>query len=299
MRLSLGTSLCVCVAASFMLGASANAAVLDRVQVGVPGNPVTQGFARSLSLSLASPEGFDRGCCYDGMGGEWVGPAWHADDDPSFGGLSAIDWSVEFSKGNDPALLARAAAWAAWPEAAGAETTVAHIVSGREVGTLPGFYVIDAEPSPGARHQGVVVVYLSRGLYGIALFDLESPWADSSDFPHTFVVDGQIPSVWARAQTEASLAGVKVEGNLPPRYVSAARIRAHLRGSVRDAFNDPLSHARVRLERKGSVWRRVARGWTGGRGRYSFTPPRPGLYRVSASFAGVTVRSRAVRIPRG
>jgi hypothetical protein len=168
------------------------------------------------------------------------------------------------------------------------------------VGTLPAFYVLDAETPPAARNEAALVISLGRRVYGVALFILSAPYSNSADPYGEYRVDGTIrPSDWNRAQAGLALDGVAVEGNLPPARVTARASGLNISGAVRDGFGHPLSNVRLVIQvRKGRTWRRDAEAKTDTRGRYALGAKQRGRYRVVATLAGSTARSRGLQVPR-
>lgn len=271
--------------------------VLDRVQVGVPGDPTTRGYDDALSVALEAPAEFGRGCCYNGESGEWLGPRYAATADPSIWNPSRIRWDVSFARVRGSArALARSAGWAELPELASGSKRVRHVVGGRRVGLLKGSYALDAARAPGARVQAALVIELARRLHALVVFDLSDPPADDAGSLGSFTVGGLPASAWNLAQAKAALGRVYVEGNLPPARVRARRSGGRVRGSVSDVLGHPVSEVSVALERRsGGSWRTAATGTTTTGGRFALRAARPGSYRVVASFGGATAKSARIR----
>lgn len=272
-------------------------AVVDRVQVGAPGKASpTRGFSEGLTLALTSPAAYERACCTDFVSGAWGGPRIQSSRGSTQQNASRIDWSVGFARGSRPAAsLARSALWADHPEVTARARRVRHVVAGRTVGTLKAFSVLAAEGAPGARSQGSVAVALGRRVHAIALFDLQDPPSDSNS-DGDLTVNGIRASEWNRAQTEAALDGVFVEGSLPPSRVRAKRSGGKVRGTITDSYGHPVSESPVVVQRRaGGRWRAVAKGTTSARGTFALRVGRRGPHRVVATLAGTTARSRATR----
>lgn len=104
-----------------------------------------------------------------------------------------------------------------------------------------------------------------------------------------------------RAGVEVRLAygiGGRIEGSLPPARVRARRAGGKVRGAVSDAFGHPVSEVPLVLQRRsggGGGWRRAGKGTASMRGTFALRAAGGGEYRVVASLAGSTARSRAVR----
>ena len=296
MRIRLLTCTLLTLAASLAAPAAASA-VVDRVQVGVPGaGSPTRGFSEGLTMALTSPAAYERTCCTDFVSGAWAGPRIQSSRGSVQQNTSRIDWTVSFARGaRSAASLARTALWADRPEVAARARKVRHVVAGRTVGTLKAYSVLTAEDAPRARTQASLAVSLGRRVHAIALFDLEDPPADSSA-DGDLTVNGMRASVWNRTQAETALGGVFVEGSLPPAKVTVRRSGLRLRGKVTDSFGHPVGESLLRVERRaGKGWRRVARGSTSTRGTFALRTRGRGPYRIVASLGGTTARSRAVR----
>jgi Carboxypeptidase regulatory-like domain len=296
-RMRFRTASCAALAAVLICAAPAAAEpVLDRVQVGVPGkDSPTRGFAENLSIAMKAPSAYERGCCADFVSGAWDGPRIEASDSSALQNRSRIEWSATFERSRaTEKRLARAAGWADYPEIEAKRRRVRHIVAGRRVGFLPAFTAIDAQESPGAKVQAAVAIGFGRRVHGTVLFHLPDPAADQSS-AGTLTVEGQPASTWNRAQARNALAGVYVEGSLPPARVNARRAGSRVKGTVRDSFGHPVSGAEVTLERRaGGGWRKAGTGTSSGRGAFNLSAVRSGAYRVVAALAGTRARA-AVR----
>jgi hypothetical protein len=110
-----------------------------------------------------------------------------------------------------------------------------------------------------------------------------------------------VGSTWNRGQILLALAGISLQGNLPPKTVAA---RPHqkgrlVQGKVVDRFLDAVLGAQVSLERlSGGSWMRVAGTKTSQRGFYSVRARKRGTYRVTVKMAGFTAMSREIRAGR-
>lgn len=285
-----------CAATCVFAAATASAVVVDRIQVGVPAEPATKGFAHSLAVSLTSPSEFMRGCCYDDVSGAWEGPRYEATGNPSRGGASRIEWVVAFErKAASPLAIARRAAWRQGTELASGRLRIPHVVAGRRVGFVPGVFVVEAEPLPSARHLAVIVVEFGRRLHGVTVYDLSSPASNSAGRDGEFRVAGEVPSQWNRRQALAVVRRVGIVGDLPPRRVSVRALGADVRGVVRDDFGHPVSEAPIRLMRRvRAAWRVIGKSTTSTSGRYQFRLPARGQYRIVVSLAGSSASSAVV-----
>jgi hypothetical protein len=289
-------ALLVCLSAALAAVPLALGQVTDRVQVGVAGRNVTRGFSPALFVQVASPPDYAKGCCYDGDSGQWVGPRYQTQTG-NLGGDSSIDWGVAFeSRFATAEAAARGKLIHGYPDVASGATTVPHLVGGRNVGSIPAFMVLTAEGGNSARHEGALAFPLGRRVYAIARFAVFNPSSVSAAPFGDYTVKGVLASTWNRDQATTALAGIALEGNLPPARVTARAAGRRVRGAVSDSLGGPLAGVRVTLERRsGARWRSAATGSTTATGTYSLAALRPGSYRVSATLAGSTARSGVVR----
>ena len=277
---------------------AALSAVRDRIQVGQPGNAATKGFAPSLAVVLNSPPELSRVCCYDESSGAWGGPRFQASGNAGRGGQSRVEWVVSYERSAaSMSALAGRAAWRDGREVARGTLRIPHVVAGRRAGTLPGYYLIEAEAAPSARHLVVVVVRMGRRLNALVVYDLAAPFSDSAGDDGVFTVDGARPSEWNRRQARAIVSRVGVEGDLPPGVVSASVVAGKIEGAVRDDFGHPVSEIPVRLMKKqGAGWRVAGKTVTATTGRYRLATGARGTFRVTATLAGSSATSRRVAL---
>jgi hypothetical protein len=283
---------------AFAAPCTATASVLDRVQVGGV-SPATTKFSPALSIALPSPAPYATRCCNAVVSGVWFGPTWVATGNPARSGPSSIEWSASFGAGTSLETSARGVLWQGWPQVSAGPVSVPHVVSGRRVGTVPGFAVTAAEPAPGARHQAALALSLGRGVHARVLFDVVAPFSDSAGAHGEFVVAAMRPSAWNRTQAAAALAGVFLEASLPPARVTARVAGRRITGAVRDSFGHPVAEVAVRLERKTARgWKRVRSGTSSLRGTFALRASAKGRYRVVATLATASARSGVVLVRR-
>jgi hypothetical protein len=265
---------------------------IDRVRV-APSPPVAS-VPNGLTLVIGSPDAYSR-VSASGTKGSWVGPGYAPSGAPSPWGNAAIDWEVGFDgRRLDTERIALANLTRDWQEDQRAGVSIPHVVRGRIVGDIPGFFVLQVQRQS-APSELVVAFPLSRELHAYVRFLLTRP--ESNDF----FVNGSIQaSSWNRGQAFVAMARVKLEGNLPPSLVS---IRARNGGRVVSGFAlDFLRHAVVGIpvtleRRRGSGWRKVATTRTTRIGGYRFVVAPGGTYRVRAAMgARFSATSGAVRI---
>jgi hypothetical protein len=86
---------------------------------------------------------------------------------------------------------------------------------------------------------------------------------------------------------------VYLQGNLPPRRITAKAKGKRISGRVTDSFGHPLSDLALELKAGG---RTVATGTTDSRGGYTLSAPKRGTFQVASKLAGASARSGKVRV---
>lgn len=272
----------------------AGAQVVERVRIADPAR-AAHGLPPGLVVELASPTDYNR-AAVGATDGKWVGPPYVARD-RTMSGISAIDWTVTFDeRQGDADAVASANVQRPWGRDQRGGLSVPHVVGNRLLGTIPGYYYLMTPGEPDARFEAVLAFPLEANLHAVVRLTLLEPASDS--FVVKEIVSG---STWNRGQALLALAGVRLQGNLPPKIVSAksAERGRKVRGKVVDRFLDPVAGAPVALERStGGGWARVARGRTSLTGFYTLRPGRPGTYRVTVTMGGFKAESRPLRAGR-
>jgi hypothetical protein len=271
-----------------LCAAIASAQDVDRVQVG--GSNTTRGFPTSLAVTVTTLPDFHR-TGFDGNSGGWEGPVCDFAPNPGLSGPISVTWSVGFD--DDVSTVeqaARAQLTFEWETIESGAIQVTHFVGGREVGTIPGFYVLTDARGQTGYHESGLGFPLGRGVYASVEF-----WSRGNALECT--VQGVPVASWHRETARNAVRQVRLEGNLPPSRVTA-RVRGRaITGSVADSFGHPGAGVAVRLEqRTGTRWRSVRSGRTIRSGAYALRARRPGLHRVLATLAGVSARSAPVRV---
>jgi Carboxypeptidase regulatory-like domain len=272
----------------------AGAQVVERVRITDPAR-AAHNLPPGLIVELTSPTDYNRGAAA-ASDGRWVGPPYIARD-RSTSGTSAIEWTVSFDeRQGDADAIANANLRMGWGRDQRGGLSVPHVVGNRLLGTIPGYYHLMTPGEPDARFEAVLAFPLDTNLHAVVRMQLLDPPSDA------FVVKESITgSTWNRGQALLALSGVRLQGNLPPKIVSAktAERGRKVRGKVVDRFLDPVVGAPVALERStGGGWTRVARGRTGPSGLYTLVPGRPGTYRVTVNMGGFKAESRPLRAGR-
>lgn len=263
----------------------------DRVRVAP--NPPVASVPTGLTLTLRSPDSYSRVSAGSGRG-SWIGPGYRPAGAPNSWGNSAIDWEVGYdTRPLDTERIALANLTRDWAEDQRAGVSVPHVVGGRMVGDIPGFFVLQVVRQS-APAELVVALPLSRDVHAYVRFLLNRP--ESNDF----YVNGTIlASSWNRGQALVAMSRVSLEGNLPPSLVSIRGRRGGraISGFALDFLRHPVLGIPVTLERQsGRGWRRVSTVRTNRIGGYRFNVP-AGTYRARAALgARFAATSRPVRI---
>ena len=276
---------------------NAGAQAVERIRIADTARHA-HGLPAGLTIELASPADYNRQSI-SGDSGRWTGPRYEEIGNPANGGLASLDWAVSFDERTGDADAASLAHinHRDWERDQRGGLSVPHVVGGRLVGAVLGYYYLMTPYSStgDARYEAALAFPLDVNLYSIVHVDLLEPPRDS------FVVNGVIGSTWNRGQALLALSGVSLQGNLPPKIVAARAYERgrFVRGKVVDRFLDAVIGARVSLERlAGGSWGKVAGGKTSSRGLYSLHARSRGLYRVTARMAGFTAQSREIRAGR-
>jgi hypothetical protein len=266
---------------------------IDRVRVAP--NPPVPSVPDGLFIVVGSPDAYSRAAA-TGPRGSWIGPEYRPQGAPNPWGNAGIDWEVGFDgRQMDTERIALANLTQDWQEDQRAGASIPHLVGGRVVGDIPGFFVLQVQRQS-APSELVLAFRLSRDLHAFVRFLLTRPESNN------YYVNGSIlASSWNRGQALVAMSRVKLEGNLPPALVS---IRLRKGGHVVGGFVlDFLRHAvvgiPVTLERRtGRVWRRIATVRTSRIGGYGFKVA-PGTYRARATLGTrFSATSRVTRARR-
>jgi len=274
----------------------AGARSVERIQIADAARQ-QHGLPAGLVVELASPLDYTRQTV-SGNSGRWTGPRFEEQGNPGNAGYSLLDWTVSFDErpGETEAIAFANVVHTDWRRDQHGGLSVPHVVGTRDVGTILGYFALLTPGGNDARFEGVIAFPLGVNLHAVAHFEAPEPASD------VFLVNGSIvASTWNRGQALLALAGVRLQGNLPPKTVEARPYnRGRLvKGKVVDRFLDAVLGAQVSLERRASGgWAKVAGTRTNERGRYSVRATRRGSYRVSVRMAGFTAVSRVIRAGR-
>jgi hypothetical protein len=292
-----GAALAVIFGAAAVLAAAqlAGAQVVERIRIS-DATRTQHGLPPGLIVELESPVDYNRSVAAPN-GGSWSGPAYVARDGSS-SGASSIDWTATFDERQGPTeAIAAAYMRRGWARDQRGGLSVPRVVGNRIVGTILGYYHLHSPGGGDARFEAVLAFPLDANLHAVVRIELLNPPSDE------YVVRGIVTgSTWNRGQALLALSGIRLQGNLPPKIVSARAFQRgrQIRGRVLDRFLDPVVGASIALERQaGSRWTRVARGRTSPRGAYSLRAGRRGTYRVTVNMAGFRAESRPLRAGGG
>lgn len=263
---------------------------IERIRV-TP-NP-SAGVPDGLFVVVRSPNDYSRSASRTNAG-TWTGPAYWPAGAGNPWGNATIDWELGYdTRALDTERIALANLSRDWAEDQRAGISVPHVVGGRIVGTIPGFFVLQFERQS-APSELVMAFPVAPRYHAYLRFLLLRPETDD-----LFVRGSIRGSSWNRGQALLAMSRVRLEGNLPPSLVSirARRGRRVLSGFVLDFLRHPVLGAPVTLERSAGGWRRLSTVRTNRFGGYSFRVA-PGTYRARATLGRVSAVSRPFRVRR-
>jgi hypothetical protein len=264
---------------------------IERVRVDRP----AAGLPANLNLLIGSPDEYSRQSAR-ATSGTWIGPAYWLPANPAIRNNASMDWEVGYDERvMSTERVALVNLTKDWTEDQRAGVSVDHLVGGRVVGTIPGFFVLQVErrSSPS---ELVVAFPLSEKLHTFVRFVLPRPETD--DY---FVKGSILASSWNRGQALLAMSRVRLEGNMPPSVVTIRQRRKRvLVGFVVDFYRHAVVGIPVTLQRRaGSRWVRIRGARTTRLGGFSFKVGKPGSYRVTAVLDGrFRATSRALRTRR-
>jgi len=259
---------------------------IDRPAAGLPAN---------LSLLLGSPDEYSRQTARP-TSGTWIGPQYWLPANPAMRNSASIDWEVGYDeRAMSTERIALANLTKDWTEDQRAGVSVDHVVGGRVVGTIPGFFVLQVErrSSPS---ELVLAFPVSPKLHAFVRFLLLRP--ESDDY---YVKGSVLASSWNRGQALLAMSRVRLEGNMPPSVVTIRKRRNGVVGGfVVDFYRHAVVGIPVGIERKtGNRWKRISTVRTTRIGGYAFRVGKRGSYRVTATLDGrFSATSRPLRARR-
>jgi hypothetical protein len=276
------------------------AGVEDKISLRATGGNDHAHLSPALMIVAVSPPEYNRGCCYDTNGGEWVGPRYEATGRSSLGADSKYDWTVGVAIGiRDTRAGLIANLTHDWPVVSEGQEPVEHRVGGRAAGTIGGHWILTRSPFGGAddaRMEAAVGFPLCEGSTAYMTLSLLAPSGDSAGGSIGFGeyrINGMRPTEWNAQKAMESIRGVRLEGNRSATRVTAAARGRRVSGRVADCDAHPLAGLTVQLQRRtGRAWRTVSSGRTTAAGTYSLAARSAGTYRAR----GGTRTSAAVRV---
>jgi hypothetical protein len=255
-----------------------------------------RGFATTVTVAFTAPQGYTiAGGGYE----NWRGP----DFSSIATGSDDLESGVHFDV--HPDEKARTAEKAArnklgtdmgglpTRQVAAGPLAVPHIVRGKKVGVIKGFYVIMqvTKKTYEGWYEGGLGFTLGRGYPALAAdVDTTAP-ADDADKR----IEGQLPSVWNRRVVDEGIRGIFVEGNFAPRNLTVRVQGRRLTGQARDALGHAVVSATVKL-RQGS--KTCCRTKTSATGAFALSVPTSagtGMFRLTVAAGGATL-TKTVRL---
>jgi hypothetical protein len=247
-----------------------------------------------LFLVVESPDEYSRAALRP-TSGSWIGPDYWLPGNPAMRNKVSMDWEVGYDERPlATERIALANLTRDWTEDQRAGVSIDHVVGSRVVGTIPGFFVLQAVRRS-APSELVVAFPVAPKLHAFVRFLLLRP--ESDDY---YVKGSILGSSWNRGQALLAMSRVRLEGNLPPSVVSIrVRRKGVIAGFVVDFFRHGVVGVPATLERRvGSGWKRVKTVRTSALGGYSFKV-KPGSYRVRGTLGGrFSATSRPLRVRR-
>jgi hypothetical protein len=205
-------------------------------------------YAAPLIVAFAAPAGYS-----SGFGGAWKGPQWKSATGDGDAGLTVNVGGEPSARSAEQAARKKLSSYTSWKAVASGPIAVPHLVKGRKVGSLKGFFLILHNPDKGYEgwYHAAIGVPLGKGYPIVAAnFGITTPSDDA-----TQTIEGKTPSVWNRQVIDQALRGVAVDGNLAARTIQA-QVRpiepccnARISGRVTDALGHPLVGVKVTLRK--------------------------------------------------
>lgn len=249
----------------------------------------------AVTLRVMGPASFSESCCTRFGGGSWLGPEYATADGTPSGVRARLDWSLTLAL-RAPAVdvAARKGLVQGWPVVEAGVVLVPHVVGGRPAGTIPASYLLTQKPG-GAQTELSIALALHRTSFAQAHFVLGGTRSGTRTSTNAFSIGGLQAADWNRKAIEGTLAGLVLDGALPPAEVALRRTSRGFAGTVRDVNGGPVPGARVTLlHRAGSRWVAVGTSRTTAKGGFAvMTRLAPGIYRAATSVSGYTARSPA------
>jgi hypothetical protein len=285
-------ALAVGVLAALSVAQLASGQAIERVRVAP--NPPVPSIPPGLFVVVRSPDAYVRAAA-GGTRGSWRGPEYRPIGAPNAWGNAGIDWELGLDgRPFNTERIALANLTRDWTEDQRAGVSVPHVVRGRIVGDVPGFFILQVQRMS-APSELVVAFPVSPNVHAFVRFLLTRP--ESNDF----YINGIQASSWNRGQALVAMSRVSLEGNLPPSLVSIRTRRGGrvVTGFVLDFMRHAVIGTPVTLERRtGRGWQRVSTVRSSRIGGFTFRVA-PGTYRARATLPPrFSATSRPVRARR-
>lgn len=171
---------------------------------------------------------------------------------------------------------------------------VPHIVRGRKVGVIKGFFLI----RQGTRqdYEGLTDAALAFSLgrgYPVLAADVDTT-APSDDSNNS--IQGELPSAWNRRVVEQGIRGIAVEGNLAPRKLTSRVHGRRIVGRAADSLGHPLFGTKVTLRKQGG--KLCCSATTSATGSFTLNVPRSagtGAFQLSVVAGGAKL-TKSIRL---
>lgn len=256
-----------------------------------------RGFATDVTVSFTAPDGY----AIAGGGYEnWQGPLYSS----LATGSDDLESNLHFDVHSDE--RARTAAQAARNKVgtdmgglptrhvAAGPIAVPHLVAGRKVGVVRGYYVLRqvTQKDYEGWYEAGLGLPLGKG-YPLLAADVDTTAPDADADKR---IRGTLPSVWNRRVVLEGIRGIAVEGNLAPQVLTAAVRGRKVTGRALDTLRHPLVRARIVL--RGPGGRRCCTALTSPSGAFALTVPSSaggGVFQISVAAGGAAL-SKSIRL---
>lgn len=256
-----------------------------------------RGFATDVTVSFTAPEGYR----INGGGYEnWKGPLYSSLTTGSDDLVSNLHFDVHSD------ATARTAEQAArnkvgrdmgglpTRQVAAGPLAVPHVVAGRKVGVVRGYYVLMQVTRKDYEgwYEGGLGLPLGKG-YPLLAADVDTTAPDADADKR---IRETLPSLWNRRVVLEGIRGIAIEGNLAPRALTARVQGRRVSGRATDSLGHPVVGAKVILRAPNGT--RCCTARTTPSGAFALTVPRSagsGAFRISVAAGGATL-TKNVRV---
>lgn len=260
-----------------------------------------RGWTTKVTVSFTAPEGYS----INGSGYEnWKGPLWKSlvtgnEDESNLHFDVHPDYTTRSAERAARSKLDTEMGGLPTRQVAAGPIAVPHVVRGRKVGVIKGFFLIRqvTKPQYEGWFEAALAFSLGKG-YPIPAADVDTTSPDDDSAKR---INEMLPSEWNRRIVEQGIRGIAVEGNLAPQRVTARVQGGRVVGRVTDTVGHAGVDLKVVLERRaGSSWTRVTTSVTNGNGEFALRLT--GLagasgIRVTVSLEAAVAHSGVLRAP--